>query len=96
MSSSKVQSYTVVSEQARKDRYLDRRLRRQAQKIDAAAEAWRTQDEPMITTTTMKIDFNGTIIEVERSLGFHLLHTHEARLCLDQDQPAEYIAEGAE
>lgn len=87
----KQSNHVVVSESYKRGKRVNAQQRRINQEIDKASESWRSDSSDLITTRTMKLDFNGTIIEVERHLAYNLLHSQEARLCRDQDVPVDYV-----
>lgn len=57
---------------------FNRRQRKENQRIDREAEAWRGEDLT-INTQTITLEINGVLCTVERALGYHLLSTSECR-----------------
>jgi hypothetical protein len=91
---SKVQKQQIVSPLYDKGRKLNRRLKREAAKIDRAAEQWRSEE--VITSKPILLNVNNVNMLMPRTLAYNLLASREAKIVADLDARVDMIAEGAD
>lgn len=87
---SQVQKQQIVSPLYDKGRKLNRKLKREADAIDAAAEQWRSED--IITSKPILLNVNGVNVLMERTLAYNLLASREAKIVADLDARVDMIA----
>ncbi len=69
---------------------LSRKLKRQADAINRAAESWRSEE--IITSRPILLNVNGVNVLVERTLAYNLLASREAKIVADLDARVDMIA----